>query len=196
MARLEFAVVLLLAVGAFAMPQQSVGTPKPAPAKVEEPAKPAKPAVPELDETKVVAVIPEPLATTSAPRLPVEKPVAEKPAAPKPAPVKPAPAKAAPAPAAPKPAPAKPEAANPAKAGPAPEVAKPAPAKPEAAKPAPAKPEPKEAEKPAAKQAPAEKTCVETYRACMEQANWGMQKMTQCTLTWGTCLGGRLGIEF
>merc|ERR1712013_679448 len=113
---------------------------------------------------KVVAVIPEPLATTSAPKLPVEKPVAEKPAAPKPAPVKPAPAKAAPAP--------------------------------EAPKPAPAKPEPKEAEKPAAKQAPAEKTCVETYRACMEQASWGVQKMTQCTLTWGTCLGGRLGIEF
>ena len=55
---------------------ESVGTPKPAPAKVEEP---AKPAVPELDETKVVAVIPEPLATTSAPKLPVEKPVAEKP---------------------------------------------------------------------------------------------------------------------
>merc|ERR1711962_1050664 len=66
------------------------------------------------------------------------------------------------------------------------------------APPPPPKPDPKpepEAENETTPKA-AESTCVEKYRNCLEKANWAVKNIADCTLNAGSCLGGRLGIEF
>merc|ERR1711962_537645 len=167
MARFGFAIFLFLAAGALAMPQKNGEVKAPEPVEAESLATTSAPAPPVAPEEKIEKPVEKPVEKPI--ELPVEEPVkkVEEPAA-----------KVAPPP------PPKPE-------------PKPAPKPVDAAEPKeaePAKPDP-DAENETAPKA-AESTCVEKYRNCLEKANWAVKNIADCTLNAGSCLGGRLGIEF
>merc|ERR1712180_349367 len=171
MARFGFAIVLFLAAGALAMPQKNGEVKAPEPVEAESLATTSAPAPPVAPEEKIEKPVEKPVEKPI--ELPVEEPVKK---------VKKPAAKVAPPP------PPKPEP----KPAPKPvDVAEPKEAEP--AKPDP-KPEP-EAENETTPKA-AESTCVEKYRNCLEKANWAVKNIADCTLNAGSCLGGRLGIEF
>jgi len=171
MARITFAIVLFLAVGALAMPQQNGDVKAPEPVEEEIVATTSAPAPPPQQPEKEKVV-----------EKPVEKPVEEKPIElPVEEPVKKV---EEPAVVAPPPKPEPKEAPKPV------EPEEPKKAEPEAE----AKPEP-EAENETTPKA-AESTCVEKYRNCLEEANWAIKQIADCTVNAGSCLGGRLGIEF
>merc|ERR1711872_409059 len=165
MARITFAIVLFLAVGALAMPQQNGDVKAPEPVEEEIVATTTAPAPPpqQPEEEKVV-------------EKPVEKPVEEKPIE--------LPVEEPAVVIAPPPKPEPKEAPKPV------ETEEPKKVEPEAED----KPEP-EAENETTPKA-AESTCVEKYRNCLEEANWAIKQIADCTVNAGSCLGGRLGIEF
>merc|ERR1711973_478813 len=172
MARITFAIVLFLAVGALAMPQQNGEVKAPEPKEEEVVATTTAPAPPpqQPEEEKVVEKPVEKPVEEKPIELPVEEPVkkVEEPVAVVAPPPKPEPKEA--------PKPVEPE--EPKKAEPEVE----------------AKPEP-EAENETTPKA-AESTCVEKYRNCLEEANWAIKQIADCTVNAGSCLGGRLRIEF
>merc|ERR1711973_413298 len=171
MARITFAIVLFLAVGALAMPQQNGDVKAPEPKEEEIVATTTAPAPPPQQHEKEKVV-----------EKPVEKPVEEKPIElPVEEPVKKV---EEPVVVAPPPKPEPKEAPKPV------ETEEPKKAEPEVE----AKPEP-EAENETTPKA-AETTCVEKYRNCLEEANWAIKQIADCTVNAGSCLGGRLGIEF